>query len=134
MMFALLLLMSGSRVYETGSVVTLDTTSAVVPMTQFRRAVEIMQDRALLLEEVSLDSIRHQADSAALQHCQAGAQDLIQALDTLHVAQAATDAARHAAVDSAAVLAHRARQGYWSGVAVGGEIGAVAVLLVLLFR
>ena len=133
-MLAVLLALAGAKVYDAGSVVTLDTTSAVVPMSELRRAVDIMQDHSLILGEIDLQNQRHQADSAALQHCQAGCAALGKALDSLGVAEAATDRARKAAVDSAGAIAKAAQHQFRAGLCVGGGIGAVAVLLVLLLH
>lgn len=128
-MLALLLAMSGAKVYDAGSTVTLDTTSAVVPMAELRIAVDRLQDRAYLLEEVQLDSIRHQADSAALAHAQAGNGYQSQALDSLQAAETAADRARLACVDSAAVIEQKGEKQYRNGILVGGGVGAVAAVL-----
>jgi hypothetical protein len=126
---ALVLALAGVRVYDGGSVVTLDTVSACMPMSELRQATERLQDRVLLLQEVQLDSARHQADSSALQHCQAGNGYRAQASDSLRVAYTAADHARRACVDSAVVIAKQGEHAYRNGILVGGGVGVIAAVL-----
>ena len=126
MLAALLLTIFGVNVYDSGSVVTMDTVSAVITMSELRVATERLQDRDLLLQEVYLDSVRHVADSSALAHARAALGYGKQAQDSLAKAYTDADKARLACVDSAAVISTSQLR---HGLAIGGGIGAAVAVV-----
>jgi len=126
---ALLLAIAGVNVYDSGSVVVMDTVSAVLTMSELRTATERLQDRLLLQEEVEIQNNRHIADSMALSHDAGALGYQVQISDSLRKAFERTDLARKACVDSAIVIAKQGEHQFRNGVLVGGGVGtALAVL------
>lgn len=131
MLAALLLAISGIQVYDSGSVVTMDTVSAVLTMSELRTATERLQDRSLLLEEVDLQNQRHVADSSALAHDREALGYQSKASDSLRSAYNAANKARLACVDSAVAIYKQGEHQFRNGVLVGGVGAAVAVLALI---
>lgn len=115
----------GVRVYEAKSTITLDTTSAVLTMSELRLATTKLEEYAVLKVADSVQELRHVTDSTALASMSVAYKTQVQATDSTRAALHSSDSARGACVADAAVIERKAKAKFWTGLGFGAGGGLV---------
>lgn len=113
----------GVHVYDAKSTITLDTTSAVLTMSELRTATAKLEDYAVLKVADSLQTRRHVTDSTALASMTDAYKNQVKATDSTKRALTTADSARTACVADAAVIERKAKAKFWTGLGIGAGGG-----------
>lgn len=119
----------GVQVYDSGSVVSLDTTSVVLTMFELRAATTKLAEYEIVKEEVTQHEQRHVADSTALYSLEEAYRFRVKANDVLQAALKSADSARQACVVAATKIDADAQKKFKLWVAVTGGAGVLLSIL-----